>query len=161
MKDEITNKLLDFIKEIGIPVKSGHIEEEQDIPGTKIVNGQLVYDTDKLTDPGDLIHVAGHIASTPAAERENLNEYDCKDPAIELMTLGWSWAVIVKLGLDPKIVFHDNGYKGESNQIIMNFSGGHYVGLPMLNWTGMAADPATAQQNGVDPYPHMLKWLRD
>ena len=77
------------------------------------------------------------------------------------MAIAWSWAALVHLELDPEVVFHPAGYKGWSQTIIENFSQGRYFGVPMLQWLGMTADEQGAEDLGVAPFPHMIKWLRD
>jgi hypothetical protein len=44
--------------------------------------------------------------------------------------------------------------------MLENFAQGHYVGVPMLQWVGMTLEPRPAQEQGLQPYPHMLHWLR-
>ncbi len=52
------------------------------------------------------------------------------------------------------------GYKGGAASLIENFTAGHYFGVPLLQLYGMALDPKRAAATGVEPYPHMLRWLR-
>jgi len=56
-------------------------------------------------------------------------------------------------------VFHPHGYKGQAEQLVDAFSNGNYLGLPLLQWQEMAFDGHTAQQLGVQPYPHMVNWI--
>jgi hypothetical protein len=69
----------------------------------------------------------------------------------EIMALACSYAACLPIGLDPDIVFHANGYKGESENILQNFAEGRYIGLPMLQWLGMAYDAKKAKN--LIPYP--------
>ena len=79
----------------------------------------------------------------------------------EMMAIAWSWAAMVHLELKPEIVFHPDGYRGGSESIIENFSNGRFFGVPMLQWLDMTADEKHAEELGVLPYPHMIKWLRE
>jgi hypothetical protein len=44
--------------------------------------------------------------------------------------------------------------------LISNFAAGRFVGTPLLQWYGMTFEPRLAQEQGVEPFPFMLKWLR-
>ena len=57
-------------------------------------------------------------------------------------------------------MFHPHGYKGGSQALIDAFTGGGTPGVPLLQWYGMAADEKNAAERGVEPYPHMLRWVR-
>lgn len=161
MKNEITEKLVSFIRDIGIKVKFSEVVEDTIIPGIRINNGCLIVDEKKHTYPGDLLHEAGHIAVKPAFERPGVTDNVGNDPAEEMMAILWSWAAAIHLKIDPKIVFHDGGYKGGSDNLIENFRNEAYIGLPMLQWVGMTVDKSNAKMTGVKPFPNMIKWLRD
>ena len=49
------------------------------------------------------------------------------------MAPAWSYAACLHIGLDPHIVFHSEGYKDESKNIIQNFTEGIYLRVPALN----------------------------
>ena len=66
---------------------------------------------------------------------------------------------LVVLNIDPKIVFHEFGYKGGGSYIADNFINKNYFGVPMLQWLGFTKDEKNAAAEGVPAYPHMLKWL--
>ena len=158
---EIVLRIKDFISDIGIPIKESAILVETIMPGIQIDNGILVFDKEKLLYPGDLLHMAGHIAVKPSSER-NVSSLDCKmDPAEEMMTIAWTYAAIINLNISPEVVFHPNCYKGQSAQIISGFQNGFYLGLPMLQWVNMAADHIQATLLGIEPFPKMIKWVRD
>ncbi len=44
--------------------------------------------------------------------------------------------------------------------LIDNFTAGNYIGLPLLQWFGMTVEPRHAAARGVEPFPHMLRWVR-
>jgi Na+/H+ antiporter NhaD/arsenite permease-like protein len=80
---------------------------------------------------------------------------------VEAHAIAWSYAAIIHLGLDPKVVFHEGGYGVESEKLLFNFSLGVYIGVNGLQDAGLTAFGVKAIELGVPPYPHMLKWLRD
>ncbi len=154
-----------FLNEIGIETKFEKLEEPCFLPGLSIRNGAIIIDREALKYPGDILHEAGHIAVVPAAERPVLTasaiEKREQREAEEMMAIAWSYAACVHLGLDPYIVFHDEGYQGGGSYIADNFNNKNYFGLPMLQWKGMTADEKNAAELNVKPYPSMLKWTLD
>ena len=64
------------------------------------------------------------------------------------------------LGLDAEVVFYPGSYAGWDKALVENFSEGRYIGVPLLQRYRMAVEPRLASQEAVEPYPHMLKWLR-
>lgn len=163
--NELVAKMADFLNEIGIPVTPATLENETVLPGIQIANEGLLIDEEKLKYPGDMLHEAGHIAVAPPSYRKTLT--DRIDPqedfkyAGELMALGWSYAAALHLGIDPRIVFHPNGYHGQAQQLVDNFNLGFHIGVPALQWAQMTATGANAEQLGVEPYPHMIRWVRE
>ena len=163
--DEYLAICISFLNEIGIETKFEKLDEPCFLPGLSIRNGSIILDKEALSYPGDILHEAGHIANVPAAERESLTasaiEKREQREAEEMMAIAWSYAACVHLGLDPYVVFHDEGYKGGGSYIADNFNNKNYFGLPMLQWKGMAADDKNAPFLNVAPYPFMIKWLVD
>lgn len=160
-KDPLINRIIDFILNIGIEVTAGTFEEETVLPGIKIDSGKIIVDEKKLLYPGDLLHEAGHIAVKPGSERLNTSINAGNDPAEEMMSMAWSYAAAVNVGIPPEVVFHPYGYKGQSESLIRNFQSNNCIGLPMLQWLGMSADYRKAPELGIQPFPNMIKWLRD
>ena len=156
-----TNKIVNFLVEIGLEVRATVIEEETFLPGILIDHGALLVDEEKLNYPGDLLHEAGHLAVLPAEQRKLLQKDAGKKAAEEMMAIAWSYAALVHLGLEPTIVFHADGYRGGSQALIEIFTQGRTFGQPTLQWIGLTLDQKAAQEMGVEPYPHMIKWLRD
>lgn len=159
-----TEKIITFLKHIGIETEFGEIVEETFLPGIKIESGRIVIDPLRLKYPGDLLHEAGHIAMVPGSERHTLNgniEPDNPAESLELGAVLWSYAALQFLGLDPTVVFHDAGYKGQSQWLIEQFESGTYIGLPLLQWMGMSYDAPNAEKLKVKPFPSMVKWMRD
>jgi len=165
MNDLIADKLIDFVKSIGLTVQLQTIEEPTFLPGLVIKQGGLVIDKDKLLYPGDILHEAGHLAVMPPEIREAMDgDLDtAKDFELggELMAIPWSYAACLYLELEPQLVFHKNGYKSGGESIIANFSQGQYFGVPMLQWIGLCYEPHKAKEYNAEGFPKMLKWLRE
>jgi hypothetical protein len=154
--DEITDKIIDFIRSVGIEVTIVTFEGETVLPGIAISNGGLLVDTEKLLYPGDLLHEAGHLAVVPPEIRRSMNgALDPKEDfklAGEQMAIPWSYAAAIHIGIDPAIVFHSDGYKGESEWLLGMFKNNTIIGLPALQWIGLTIS---------DDFPKMIKWLRE
>lgn len=163
--DEYLEKCISFLSEIGIEIKFEKLHEPCFLPGLSIHNGAIIIDREALKYPGDILHEAGHIAVVPVSERVTLTasviEKREMREAEEMMAIAWSYAACMYLGLDPYVVFHDEGYKGGGSYIADNFNDKKYFGLPMLQWKGMAADEKKAAELQVKPYPFMIKWVLD
>ena len=78
----------------------------------------------------------------------------------EMAAMAWSYAALVHLKLDPGVVFHSHGYKGGAQSLIDAFNEPGGPGIPLLQTYGMTVDHRNAAARGVDPYPHMIRWLR-
>lgn len=161
----LLNKCISFIKELGIEVSYTDQEEESFLPGISISSGNLIINKAMLLYPGDILHEAGHIALVPAAERALLNAdaiaARSNNDAEEIGAIAWSYAAAVHLNIDPAFVFHKNGYKGGSANLLESFADKRYIGLPLLQWMGLALDEKNAAEQGKDAYPVMIKWLWD
>lgn len=164
-KNGVTRQLAEFISEIGLEIIPVKISSKTFLPGILVENGRILVDESKLTYPGDLLHEAGHLAVAPADMRSSLGGEVAlpgvwMDP-VEVHAIAWSYAAIVYLGLDPKIVFHEGGYGVESERLLSNYNLGVFIGANGLQDAGLTAIGRQATELGVPPYPHMLKWLRD
>jgi hypothetical protein len=158
--DSLTNTLVAFLRDIGLAVRPGSVPEQTFVPGIWIDHGVLVVDESCLRFPGDLLHEAGHLAVTPPERRPTIVGDAGPDAAEEMMAIAWSYAAVVHLQIDPSVVFHSEGYRGESAALIENFQQGRYFGVPVLQWLGMTYDATQAPIHQVAPYPHMVQWLR-
>jgi len=123
----------------------------------------MIVDETKLKYPGDLLHEAGHLAVAPGEIRGLLDD-EVELPgfnmdSIEAGAMAWSYAAALHLNLDPSVVFHKDGYKGNAEGLLMTFSFGVYVGLNVLEEAGMAVGAANPGE--TLPFPNMIKWLRD
>lgn len=161
MSNENTIKTItSFFKEIGIPVYYEHITGQTFLPGMAIRNGALIVDTEHLLYPGDLLHEAGHIAVTPAAIRKDLNDNTTQfDDANEMAAIAWSYAACRHLGIDPRVVFHEHGYRGAGPSLAAGFDQGNYLGVSLLDWYGMANYGQHNPEALTNPYPNMVSWL--
>ncbi len=159
--DPIITKIVTFLDTIGIPAITGPVEGETLLPGLTVQGGTLLFDPDRLTWPGDLLHEAGHIAVADPALRDQLGDVDT-DPGTEMAAIAWSYAAALEIGIDPAIVLHEGGYRqvGGGAAILHNFNTGKYIGAPMLQWYGMTAEPHQAEAFGMPAYPTMTHWLR-
>ncbi|OYY68460.1 hypothetical protein [Sphingomonas sp. 28-63-12] len=159
MDTALTSRLIGFIESIGIAVRAGPVAADSFMPGLRVHSGGIVYDPDRLAHPGDLLHEAGHIAVTDSAIRPMLATVS-SDPGEEMAAIAWSYAALRAIGIDPAIVFHEDGYQGGGSVIAENFANGHYFGVPLLEWFGMAATAREAESTGVARFPDMQRWLR-
>lgn len=153
--------IIAFLRGIGLQVREAPLTEPNILPGLRVDSGVLLYDAARVTHCGDLLHEAGHLAVlTPEARRRAGPDLSA-DAGEEMAALAWSYAAALHLGLEPEVVFHEEGYRGGSDSILENFRAGRYIGTPLLEWMGLTMDSPRAEGAGVPPYPHMLRWLRE
>jgi hypothetical protein len=160
--DQQTQCIVTFLRDVvGLTVREETLTDETFLPGLELQGGALVYDPERLRYPGDLLHEAGHLAVIPA----NIRHSD--DPQIiqqaldnaEVAAIAWSYAANCYLELPVDVLFHPNGYKGQSQALQFSFSMGVFTGLPLLEEIGLAVSPRRAATLGVAPYPAMQRWL--
>lgn len=156
--DPLTERLAAFVRAIGIEVRPAELAEPTFLPGLDIRHGAILVDEPRLKWPGDLLHEAGHIAVAHPDERRQPTL--SPTPGDEMTAIAWSFAAARHLDLALEILFHPDGYKGGGSALIENFTAGHYVGVPLLHCYGMSVEPRQAAARGVEPFPHMLRWLR-
>ncbi|NCT83088.1 MAG: hypothetical protein GXC94_08105 [Comamonadaceae bacterium] len=151
--------LLDFLTGIGLDVREGEVPADSFLPGLRLVAGTLVVDRAALRWPGDLLHEAGHVATTPAALRATLDDRLADDPTVahrgEAEASAWAWAALTRLGLPAELLFHAGGYHGHAAGLALTYAMGVYPGAAGLASAGMT------RLGGADGYPRMLRWLRD
>jgi len=156
--DTLTEKLADFVRGIGIEVRAATLDGPTFFPGIDIQYGAILIDEERLAHPADILHEAGHIAVTDPAER---NQFRLSpNGGEEMATLAWSYAAALHLGVPVDVLFHPEQHNGNSQMLIENFTAGRYIGLPLLQWFGMTVEPRHAAERGVEPFPHMLRWVR-
>jgi hypothetical protein len=159
--DQVTGSIVRFLQEIGLEVRPGDIASETFVPGIEVRAGVMLFDEAKLLYPGDLLHEAGHLAVMAPEERAMANATVETGPGEEMAAIAWSYAAALHIDIDPAIVFHPEGYKGDSKMILENFTGERYFGVPLLEWWELATNDKTAAELNTKPYPKMVKWLRD
>jgi hypothetical protein len=156
--DPLTERLAAFVRGVGIEVNAAVLNEPTVFPGLDIRYGAVLVDESRLIQPGDILHEAGHIAVTDPAKR--MDERLSPTGGEELSALAWSYAATRYIGLDAELVFYPGSYQGEAPALIENFTEGRYIGVPLLQRYGMSLEPRRAAERGVEPFPHMLRWVR-
>jgi len=156
--DPLVIKLVTFVRSIGIEVQACIIDWKTQFPGLDIRAGAVLVDERQLLHPGNILHEAGHIAVHDPARRSDPRF--SPTPGEELSALAWSYAAAVHLGLSAEVVFYPGSFTGWATALIENFGEGRYLGVPLLQRYGMAIEPRLALDGGVEPYPHMMRWLR-
>jgi hypothetical protein len=150
------DRMLGFLASLGLAVRETPFEKTGFLPGLLIENGELLLDRARLRYPGDVLHEAGHIAVTVAAERPllgaNVTENHPEKEGEELAVLLWTYAACRHLGIPPAVVFHPEGYKGQSKWLLDTFTNGQYLGLPLLVWMELTT---------TEDFPAMTRWLRE
>ena len=158
-------KILHFLKEIDINIIEKKLSPITFLPGLSLGPNCIEIDFERLLYPGDILHEAGHIAVTTAAERKLIGSdnmpKDWPTPGDEIVAILWSYGACCYLQLPIEFVFHPNGYKNESNWLIENYTSGSFIGLPLLEWMGLTLGKEKAAEQKKDPFPAMVKWLRD
>lgn len=144
-----------FLHSINIKVVEKKLPNNTFLPGLTVLGDAILMDKDQLKYPGDLLHEAGHIATTEEKMRPLIGtpEMDKNWPTDgeEITAMLWSYAASVHLNLDLKIVFHPNGYKNESDWLMEQYTSKNYIGLPLLAWMSLCDE---------DQFPTMKKWVR-
>jgi len=154
----LTERMAAFVRGIGIAVRAAPLPEDTFLPGLDIRHGAVLVDEEQLAYPGDLLHEAGHVAVAPREQRAA--PALSPDAGDEMAALAWSYAAARHLGLDAGVVFHPHGYKGAGPWLAETFGNGGAIGVPLLQLYDMTVEEKFAAARGVEPYPHMLRWLR-
>jgi hypothetical protein len=149
--DDPHARIAAFLAGIGIALRAGPVGEGSFLPGVTIEGGAIVYDPSRPYHPGDLLHEAGHVAVTEPERRGTLGGTMEDGGGEEMAAIAWSYAAARHIGLDPRIVFHEAGYKGGAAALVEAFEAGAGCGVPLLAWYGLT-DTAS--------FPRMERWLR-
>jgi hypothetical protein len=153
-------RIITFIRSIGIEVVETEMHRVTLVPGIDIRSGRLAVEPKRMCRPADLLHEAAHIALKPRSERALLDGTAGSSPAEELSAIAWTWAAAAHLRIDPVEVFHDDVPSGNGQTLRENFTGGHYLGVPMLEYWGMTRARRRPGEGGA-PYPAMIRWTRE
>jgi hypothetical protein len=155
-----TATIVAFLDAIGIPVRLAPVTGPTALPGITIADAGLVLDAAASFHDGDLLHEAGHLALLPPSQREMATGTLAGDAAgYELGAICWSVAAARQLGLGLDVVFHGDGYRGESDWFAETYASGAAPGLPLVQWAGLTWIPGQ-EPEGEDPFPTMRQWLR-
>ena len=156
-RSDVIDRIAAFLGEIGLDVHFGPVSSNSFLPGIQVERNGLRVDVETLKYPGDLLHEAGHLAVMAPAQR-NEEFPGSNEPAEEMAALAWSYAAALHIGIAPEIVFHENGYRGQSATLLQGYRQGKLNGQPILWWHGMT----TPELPGCPSiYPKMLRWLRE
>ncbi|MEN5179949.1 hypothetical protein ABE501_09240 [Comamonas testosteroni] len=162
---QATERILQFLRQIGLEVREELLPGDCFLPGIRIVQGGLVVDRLQLRWPGDLLHEAGHLAVVPAALRPRMDDALAQLPAIEhggeIEATAWAWAAPTHLQLPSQVLFHEGGYRGHAAGLRINFEMGIYLGASGLVHAGLAWLPGPDLAVGAPIYPRLRQWLRD
>lgn len=149
--ESTTARIAAFLAQIGIGLRAGPVEDGSFLSGVTIERGDVRYDPSRAYQPGDLLHEAGHIAVTEPERRSALDGTMEDGGGEEMAAIAWSYAAARHIGLDPRIVFHEAGYRGGASALVEQFEAGRGCGVPLLVWYGLTRD-------GL--FPKMERWLR-
>ena len=157
-------RILGFLEEIGIGYQLTSEPCDSFLRGIKMVNGQLLINTRDLLCSGDILHEAGHIACLPPELRPkasgDIGATLGEQQTYELAVILWSVAAAHHLEIPVSEIFHDEAYLGYSDWFTEQASSNSYVGLPLLQWLGLAASDEELAAGKVQPFPAMKRWLR-
>lgn len=149
-------QIVSFLRGIGIDIIESNDLTSTFLPGIQIAGSTILVEKSLLLSPGDLLHEAGHIAVTEQINRSKIGTKDQDEnwpsDGDEFAAILWSYAAAIHLKIDPKIVFHSEGYKNESEWLLEQFASENYIGLPMLQWMGFCGDDVA--------YPKLRMWMR-
>ncbi|WP_026715353.1 hypothetical protein [Flavobacterium daejeonense] len=160
-----TERILIFLEEIALNVIEKKLDSTTFLPGLALGPNCIYVDFDQLKYPGDLLHEASHLAVTDSETRKSIGTDMLPEvwptQGEEIAAILWSYAALTHLNLEPSFVFHPDGYKGNSEWFIYNFTNKNYIGLPFLEWAGLSLSTKNAASKGKEAFPVMQKWLRD
>ena len=148
------DRILHFLDTINITVEERELNDDTFLPGLTLEKNAVVIDRARLKYPGDVLHEAGHLAVAPPSIRPLLGAKDLDWPTDgeELGAILWSYAALLHIGLAPEVVFHPDGYKGDSEWMMEKFEEKDFIGLPYLQWIGLCEKP--------EEFPKLTRWIR-
>jgi hypothetical protein len=152
-REETIDHLAGFVRSLGLGVAFGDVADGSFLPGITISQGSVMIDRERLQWPGDILHEAAHVATSPPSRRGALDGKLSVTPAEEMAALAWSYAAAVQAGIDPHVVFHEGGYKNGGAHLVAQYASGlppGGPGAPMLQWWGM-----------TNAFPKMNLWVRE
>lgn len=157
--------ILSFLDEIGITVMEKELADQTFLPGLSLGPDCIYVDYSRLLYPGDLLHEAGHLAVATVEDRRRIGSADANpnwpDGGEEMGAILWSYAALKHIGIPEEVVFHENGYKNDSKWLLDNFNNGIFIGMPFIEWIGIALGKEKAEKENKPAFPQVLKWMRD
>ncbi|MBO3696837.1 hypothetical protein [Roseivirga sp. E12] len=164
LQDSQLHSITSFLEEIGIEYFFTGDAFDSFLVGIEIEHGRLKINLDNLLCHGDILHEAGHLAClTPDLRRKahgDIGKTLGEENTFELGVIAWSVAAALYLGIPLSEIFHPESYKGDATWLLEQYTAKTYIGLPLLQWMGMAAHDDELVENKVLPYPHMIRWTR-
>ena len=151
--------IIQFLDSIGIAVIEKQMDGNCFLPGLELGPNCIYVDYERCTQIGDILHEAGHIAVSKPELRPHIGQDNILElagssewPTVgdEIITILWSYAAAVHLEIPINFIFHNEGYKNESDYIMNEFRNGNFIGMPLLVWRGMC---------NANEFPKMKKWL--
>ncbi|PSW17631.1 hypothetical protein C9I98_19125 [Photobacterium sanctipauli] len=150
-----------FIQDIGVVIiEKTHCEP---VTGSQcwIYKGRLYFynQSQKEIRAGELLFMAGIIATTPAADRFKLHCRIVDEEYQNMMVLAWCWAAIHNLGLNIDTLlysFSDESYY----QSFERWTECRFLGVPLLQNAGMTLEPTRQNTGDAAVFPNMRCWLR-
>lgn len=157
-------KVINFLSEIGIEVELTEEQFSSFLPGVRIETGRLIVNNCELLCVGDVLHDAGHLACLPPSLKhkanDNIAESLGEQHSYEMAVILWTYAAAKFLNIPLKQIFLSDGYKSNSEWIIEQLENQEFMGLPLLQWLGLAASNDEIAKGAAEPFPAMHKWVR-
>ena len=159
--DPLTERLAAFVRSVGIDVERGDAgPSRRCFPGLDIRYGAVLIDESRLIQPGR--HPARGRPYRGARIRRSAWRSGSRRRAERSLrrSHGLTRRRCIS-GSTPTLVFYPgSSFQGEAPTLIENFAEGRYIGVPLLQRYGMSVEPRPAAERGVEPFPHMLRWVR-
>jgi hypothetical protein len=153
-----------FLKEIGIDYHISNDDFDSFLGGIKIEHGKWKINLRNLMCLGDILHEAGHLACIPSALRLQAND-DIKESlgeefTFEMGVIAWSVLATKHLGIPLSEIFHQDGYNGNAEWLLEQYSSNNYIGLPLLQWMGLVTMQDESKGNEQATPLRMIRWTR-
>jgi hypothetical protein len=167
---------LQFLRQIGVPLKESPAPQETFLPGVWIENSCLHYDRCHLSSVGDLLHEAGHWAITPSSFRQYWSVVDFYLPSgkfpspllpngkensvcvkllngCEQAVIAWSYAAAIATGIDPRRMHLPPHYDGYWNKVCTSLELGCHSGINNLSHVGLLSCQLA--------FPKLTRWIQE
>lgn len=182
-RKSLTLRCFRFLGSIGLAV---HEETGASgfTPGVDIRNGELFVDLAVAT-PSNLLHEAGHLATTPGqyrklmqtdvqgGQREMLDSIDREEIEIDsplfraimqccdTEATAWAWAAGTHLGIPDDLIIADEDYQDEGESVRSCLAHNSYLGINGLAHAGFCCTrPHHTEITGKPAYPTLAFWIQ-